>query len=83
MAGLGFAHVLGQGSIAWALGRLPASTASVTVLVQPVAAAALAYALFGETLAPLQVAGAALALLGIITAQQAPARPAPISPEPA
>ena len=36
VAGLGLAHVFGQGSIAWALGRLPASTASVTVLVQPV-----------------------------------------------
>ena len=48
--GLGLAHVFGQGSIAWALGRLPASTASVTVLVQPVAAAILAYYVFGETL---------------------------------
>ncbi|HEY1752740.1 MAG TPA: DMT family transporter [Caulobacteraceae bacterium] len=79
-AGLGLAHVFGQGSIAWALGRLPASTASVTVLVQPVAAAGLAYVLFGEALTPLQAAGGALALVGVVTAQQAPAKAVP--PEP-
>jgi drug/metabolite transporter (DMT)-like permease len=74
VVGLGFAHVFGQGSIAWALGRLPASTASVTVLVQPVMAAAIAYFLFGETLTPLQAAGGAVALAGVVIAQQAPAR---------
>jgi drug/metabolite transporter (DMT)-like permease len=73
-AGLGLAHVFGQGSIAWALGRLPASTASVTVLVQPVAAGLLAYAIFGEQLTWLQAAGGALALVGVVTAQQAPAK---------
>jgi drug/metabolite transporter (DMT)-like permease len=81
VAGLGLAHVFGQGSIAWALGRLPASTASVTVLVQPVAAGLLAYGLFGEVLTPLQVAGGALALAGVVVAQQAPARVAPAEPE--
>jgi drug/metabolite transporter (DMT)-like permease len=73
-AGLGLAHVFGQGSIAWALGRLPASTASVTVLVQPVAAALLAYLIFSESLTPLQAAGGAVALIGVVIAQQAPAR---------
>jgi drug/metabolite transporter (DMT)-like permease len=71
---LGLAHVFGQGSIAWALGRLPASTASVTVLVQPVVAAGLAYLIFSEVLTPLQADGGALALLGVVVAQQAPAR---------
>lgn len=74
VVGLGLAHVFGQGSIAWSLGRLPASTASVTVLVQPVAAAGLAYLIFGETLTPLQALGGAIALGGIVLAQQAPAR---------
>jgi len=69
-AGLGLAHVFGQGSIAWALGRLPASTAAVTVLVQPVAAALLAYLIFGETLTWLQTMGAGLALVGIVVAQR-------------
>ncbi len=76
--GLGLAHVLGQGSIAWALGRLPAATAAVTVLVQPVAAAALAYMIFGEQLTLLQTAGGALALLGVVIAQRGqPRREAP------
>ena len=75
--GLGLAHVFGQGSIAWALGRLPASTASVTVLVQPVAAAGLGYLIFGEALTPLQAVGGALALVGVVTAQQAPAKTKP------
>jgi drug/metabolite transporter (DMT)-like permease len=69
-AGLGLAHVFGQGSIAWALGRLPASTASVTVLVQPVAAAVLAYFIFSEALTPLQAAGGVIALLGVVLAQR-------------
>ena len=70
-AGLGLVHVAGQGSIAWALGRLPASRASLVVLVQPVAAAALAYVLFAETLTPLQTLGAALALAGVVIAEGA------------
>jgi drug/metabolite transporter (DMT)-like permease len=83
VVGLGLAHVFGQGSIAWALGRLPASTASVTVLVQPVVAGLLAYLIFSEVLTPLQAAGGALALLGVVVAQQAPARAVkPVQPTP-
>jgi drug/metabolite transporter (DMT)-like permease len=78
--GLGLAHVFGQGSIAWALGRLPASTAAVTVLVQPVAAAALAYMIFGETLTLPQTLGAALALIGVVIAQRGQAASAPEPP---
>jgi drug/metabolite transporter (DMT)-like permease len=80
VVGLGLAHVFGQGSIAWALGRLPASTASVTVLVQPVFAATLAYLLFSEVLTPWQTAGGLLALVGVVFAQQAPARSVGASP---
>jgi drug/metabolite transporter (DMT)-like permease len=70
VAGLGLAHVFGQGSIAWALGRLPASTAAVTVLVQPVAAAILGYLVFGESLTVLQTLGGAMALIGVVIAQR-------------
>jgi drug/metabolite transporter (DMT)-like permease len=72
LAGLGVVHVAGQGSIAWALGRLPASTAAVVVLVQPVAAALLAWILFSEALTPLQALGGALALTGVAIAQARP-----------
>jgi drug/metabolite transporter (DMT)-like permease len=72
---LGIVHVAGQGLIAWALGRLPAATASVTVLVQPVVAAVLGWMIFGERLGLWQFVGAAVALSGVLLAQWS-ARPA-------
>lgn len=69
--GLGLVHVAGQGSIAWALGRLPPATASVTVLVQPVVATALGWLLFSELLSLPQAVGAAVALTGVVLAQTA------------
>lgn len=78
--GLGLMHVAGQGSIAWAMGRLPTSTASVVVLVQPVVAAWLGWILFAEAIGPLQAAGAGVALCGVVLAQWASrARPAAVS----
>lgn len=68
-AGLGIMHIAGQGSIAWALGRLPAATASVVVLVQPVVAATLGFLMFHEALGPIQALGAAVALAGVVVAQ--------------
>lgn len=68
---LGAVHITGQGSIAWALGRLPPATASVTVLVQPVVASVLGWVLFGELLGPGQVVGALVALTGVVLAQWA------------
>ncbi len=73
---LGVMHVAGQGSIAWALGRLPAATASVVVLVQPVVAAILGWLLFAEALGPIQALGAAIALGGVVLAQTAARKPA-------
>lgn len=69
--GLGLMHVAGQGSIAWAMGRLPTPTASVVVLVQPVVAAFLGWVLFAEAIGPLQGLGAAVTLGGVILAQWA------------
>jgi len=69
--GLGLVHVAGQGSIAWAMGRLPTSLASVVVLVQPVVATYAGWLLFGEALGPLQTAGAVVALSGVVLAQWA------------
>lgn len=74
--GLGIMHVAGQGSIAWALGRLPPATASVTVLIQPVVAGLLGWVLFGEIFGHLQVLGAAVALSGVVLAQWS-SRPRP------
>lgn len=73
---LGVVHVVGQGSIAWAMGRLPVAVASVVVLVQPVVAAALGWALFAEAIGPVQALGAAVALGGVVLAQAASRRTA-------
>jgi drug/metabolite transporter (DMT)-like permease len=78
--GLGAVHVAGQGLIAWALGRLPAATASVVVLVQPVLSALLGWVIFAEPMAPLQVLGGAVALSGVVLAQLAAARAARQTP---
>lgn len=82
VAGLGAMHIAGQGSIAWALGRLPASTASVVVLVQPIVAALLGWLMFHEALGPLQALGAAVALGGVVVAQMV-SRPKPAAADPA
>jgi drug/metabolite transporter (DMT)-like permease len=74
--GLGVMHVAGQGSIAWALGRLPAATASVVVLIQPVVAGILGWLVFNELFGPWQAFGAAVALSGVVLAQWA-TRPRP------
>lgn len=71
VCGLGLMHVAGQGSIAWAMGRLPTSTASVVVLIQPIVAAWLGWILFAEPVGRLQGLGAAITLGGVVLAQWA------------
>lgn len=70
-AGLGVIHVVGQGAIAWALGRLRATLASVVILVQPVVAALAGAWIFDERLAALQIVSGALALTGVVIARRA------------
>ncbi len=67
--GMGLMHVAGQGGVAWALGRLPASITAVTILIQPIVAAALGWLIFGETLSPVQALGGGLVLCAIVLAQ--------------
>jgi drug/metabolite transporter (DMT)-like permease len=73
-------HVAGQGAIAWALGRLPASLTSVTVLIQPVVAALLGYLIFAERVVPMQALGALILLAGVVLAQRTQ-KPQPVMPE--
>jgi len=65
-----FSHAGGQSLIAYALAHLPASFSSVSLLLQPAAAAVLAWMLLGEPLGPWQAAGAAVVLLGILLARR-------------
>jgi drug/metabolite transporter (DMT)-like permease len=63
-------HAAGQGLIAYALAHLPAAFSSVSLLFQPVMAAAFAWALLSEPLVPLQIAGGIVVLLGIYLARR-------------
>lgn len=67
---MGVMHVFGQGGVAWALGKLPASVTAVTILIQPVVAGLLGWWIFGETLTPIQALGGALVLGAIVMAQR-------------
>lgn len=70
---VGFALVSqagGQGMVAYALAHLPAGFSSVAMLVQPVAAAIIAWAVIGEALGPWQAAGGAIVLGGILLARR-------------
>jgi drug/metabolite transporter (DMT)-like permease len=74
-AAMGVMHVLGQGGVAWSLGRLPASLTAVTILIQPVVAAGLGWLIFHETMTPVQMIGGAVVLAAIVLAQWSAARP--------
>jgi drug/metabolite transporter (DMT)-like permease len=63
-------HVGGQSLIAYALAHLPASFSSVALLVQPVAAALLAWLLFSEAIGGWQTLGGVLVLFGILVARR-------------
>lgn len=63
----------GQSLIAYAMAHLPETFSSVGLLLQPVMAAVFAWALLGEVLGPVQIAGAAAVLAGIAIAHRAEA----------
>jgi drug/metabolite transporter (DMT)-like permease len=66
LIGLGLVvQVGGQMSVAYALGYLPASLVSPTLLLHPVLTGLLAVPILGETFSLIQVAGAAAVLAGI------------------
>lgn len=62
-------QVLGQSLIASALAHLPASFSSITLLINPLSTTLLAWIILGEALGPMQAAGGAILLLGILLAR--------------
>ena len=64
-------HIGGQSLITYSLAYLPASSASICYLMQPVVAAILAWIILQEPLGPWQAVGGAIVLGGIILAQRA------------
>jgi drug/metabolite transporter (DMT)-like permease len=65
-------QVAGYLALTWALGHLPVTTTSITMLAVAPLTALLALAFFGESETRLQVVGDALILLGIATANRSP-----------
>ncbi|MDA8108625.1 MAG: DMT family transporter [Betaproteobacteria bacterium] len=63
-------HAAGQGLIAYALAHLPAAFSSVSLLFQPVMAAAFAWVLLGEPMTVPQIAGGLVVLAGIYLARR-------------
>ncbi|MDR6291727.1 drug/metabolite transporter (DMT)-like permease [Inquilinus ginsengisoli] len=64
-------QVSGQSLITYALAWLPPAFSSLTLLIQPVAAAALAWIILSEPLGPAQGIGGVLVLAGILLARRA------------
>ena len=63
-------HAAGQGLIIFALAWLPPAFSSLTLLIQPVVAAILAWALLGEAIGPMQAVGGTIVLSGILIARR-------------
>ena len=59
-----------QGAITFALAHLPASLSAVTLLIQPLTAAIMAWLILGEPIGPFQVVGGAILLGGIFIARR-------------
>lgn len=76
------AQVLGWMLISSSLPRLPAALTSVLLLVQPVGALAISRVLLGETPAPVQYAGTACILAGVVLATASRRRRRPLAASP-
>jgi drug/metabolite transporter (DMT)-like permease len=59
-----------QGAIAYALAHLPASLSAVTLLIQPLTAAVMAWLILAEPIGAFQFAGGAILLAGIFIARR-------------
>lgn len=69
LIGIGvLSHACGQGLIAYGLAGVPASLASVVLLVQPVSTAVLGLVILGQPLVPWQIVGGAAVVGGLFLA---------------
>lgn len=64
------AQILGQGLITYGFAHLPAGYSSLTLLVQPVVAAAAGWCLFGEALTVPRALGGGIVLAGLLLARR-------------
>lgn len=72
VAAAAVSQLVGVLGIVWSMRFLPATLASVALLAQPVAAAALAWGILGEPIGVVQALGGGAVLAGIALASRAP-----------
>lgn len=65
-----FTHVVGQSLIVYSLGHLPAAFGAVSLLIQPIVAAILAWILFAEALGIYHFIGGTLIISGILVCRK-------------
>jgi drug/metabolite transporter (DMT)-like permease len=71
LVGLGLGpQLLGHSGINWALKHIPATFIAIVILGEPIGSSLLAWWIFGETFAPLQLAGFTVLLAGIYFASR-------------
>ncbi len=70
-------HAGGQGLLSYALGSLPSMFSSLVIFLEALAAAALAWAILGEAVSPLQGLGGIAILFGIWLARPRAKQPTP------
>ena len=63
-------HAGGQGLVTFSMAWLPATFSSLTLLIQPVVAAMLAWLFLGEPLTVVQAAGGSIVIAGIVLARR-------------
>jgi drug/metabolite transporter (DMT)-like permease len=74
-------QLLGHTSLNWALRYLSATFVTIGLLGEPLGSALLAWALFGETFAQLQLFGFVLLLVGIVFAARSESKPVAPTPQ--
>lgn len=68
-------QIMGQGFLAYAIGKVGVTMSSAIVLLQPVIAAVYAYLFFSESLTATELTGAAILLIGIFVAKRGTTSP--------
>ena len=62
-------HAMGQGLTSVAIGRVPVGLVALVILAQPPVSALIAWAVLGEAMSPLQMAGGAVILVAVFLAR--------------
>ena len=62
-------HAMGQGLTSVAIGRVPVGLVALVILAQPPVSALIAWAVLGEAMTPLQMAGGAVILVAVFLAR--------------